>query len=169
MVELQPPNRAVESMDPTRRLVTQQATNSTQQLYKDRKNRAKAQRLHDIHPTTSLATTTVKDTMKVYPFMTRHMNTIKCISMVIVSTCTYTNQIHSCNIHAIHPTPTSLQRWHIWEHIPTCTLPTTLCTWLVPIIPQYSPPTIQWQHTIRYHSTRSKPPTTIPAHNPETK
>ena len=68
MNEIQTPNRIIDFIGTTRHLVTPQAINWTQQLYKNKNMRVDAQWFHHSHPDTSLATTTVTDTMKIYPF-----------------------------------------------------------------------------------------------------
>lgn len=66
--ELQPLNRTIELMSPTRRFITHQVTSWTQQLNKDKNTRMDAQKFPLHNPTTPLAATTVTNTMKVCPF-----------------------------------------------------------------------------------------------------
>ena len=68
MTKLQPPNRTIGFMGPTRKLIIHQTTSWTQQLYKDNTSRVDAQKFHHPDPTTLLVATTVTYPMKVYPF-----------------------------------------------------------------------------------------------------
>ena len=65
MSKLQSPNRTISFTGSARRLITQQATSWTQQLYKDKHARAAAQRYNHSGPYIPLRATTVTDPMKI--------------------------------------------------------------------------------------------------------
>ena len=68
MHELQKPNRTIEFVGPTRRLITRQTTSWTQQVYKDKDSRLVAQRFHHSNPAKPLTKNAVTDRMKLCPF-----------------------------------------------------------------------------------------------------
>ena len=64
--ELESPNHTIGSTDPTRRLLTQQATNWTQHMYKSQTTRTLTTHTHQLHK--DIKSTTITNTIQTCPF-----------------------------------------------------------------------------------------------------